>query len=60
MVAIRIVRTFKVNVFIVGLSLLCTAAAHPVAAAEYRPEAWNLHAREKFAEQRYGVFRIVH
>lgn len=26
------------------------------AAAEYRPEAWNLQAREKFAEQRYGVF----
>ena len=28
------------------------------AAAEYRPEAWNLQAREKFAEQRYGVFIV--
>ena len=28
------------------------------AAAEYRHEAWNLQAREKFAEQRYGVFIV--
>jgi alpha-L-fucosidase len=27
-------------------------------AAEYGPEAWNLQAREKFAEQRYGVFIV--
>ena len=32
---------------------LCAAAA-----AEYRPDAWNLQAREKFAEQRYGVFIV--
>ena len=57
MVAIRIVRTFKVNVLIVGLSLLCTAA-HPVAAVEYKPEAWNLQARERFAAHRYGVFIV--
>ncbi|MBR6734881.1 MAG: alpha-L-fucosidase [Kiritimatiellae bacterium] len=29
-----------------------------VAAAEYRPEAWNLEAREKFAAHRYGVFIV--
>ncbi|MBQ9431584.1 MAG: alpha-L-fucosidase [Kiritimatiellae bacterium] len=27
-------------------------------AAEYKPEKWNLEAREKFAEQRYGVFIV--
>ena len=34
------------------------AAGLCAAAAEYRPEAWNLQAREKFAEQRYGVFIV--
>ena len=58
MVTRRAVRLFKVNVVIVGLSLLCAVAAHSAAAAEYRPEAWNLQAREKFAEQRYGVFIV--
>ena len=24
--------------------------------AEYKPEAWNLEARQKFAEQRFGIF----
>jgi len=34
------------------------AAGLCAAAVEYRPEAWNLQAREKFAEQRYGVFIV--
>ena len=34
------------------------AAGLCAAAAEYRPEAWNLQARETFAEQRYGVFIV--
>ena len=24
--------------------------------AGYKPEAWNLEARQKFAEQRFGIF----
>ena len=24
--------------------------------ADYKPEAWNLEARQKFAEQRFGIF----
>ena len=47
------------KLFLVGL-VSAVAGLCAAAAAEYRPEAWNLHAREKFAEQRYGVFRIVH
>ena len=27
-----------------------------VSSAEYKPEAWNLEARQKFAEQRFGIF----
>ena len=27
-------------------------------AAEYKPEKWNLEARERFAAHRYGVFIV--
>ena len=37
----------------VSLIALCGAAA-----VEYRPEAWNLQARERFAAHRYGVFIV--
>ncbi len=32
------------------------AAAGLAAVADYQPEEWNLKARQKFAEQRFGVF----
>ena len=40
--------------------IIAAFAALSVAAnaAEYKPEKWNLEAREKFAEQRYGVFIV--
>ena len=41
-------------------SIMAAVAALSVAvnAAEYKPEAWNLAARERFAEHRYGVFIV--
>ena len=32
------------------------AAAALFAESEYRPEPWNVAAREKFAAQRFGIF----
>ena len=37
--------------------LLAACAASALALrAGYQPEAWNLEARQKFAEQRFGIF----
>lgn len=37
--------------------LLAACAASALALrADYKPEAWNLEARQKFAEQRFGIF----
>ena len=37
--------------------LLAVASAMALAGfAEYRPEPWNLEARKKFADQRFGIF----
>ena len=43
--------------FIIALVAFATALAS-VKAAEYKPEAWNLEARERFAAHRYGVFIV--
>jgi alpha-L-fucosidase len=40
------------NFFMLAVFAL-SAAAH---SAEYKPEDWNLKARQKFADQRFGVF----
>lgn len=37
-------------------SLVCLAGAIGAAPADYAPADWNLEARKKFAEQRFGVF----
>ena len=42
--------------FLVAFVLVVVALG--AAAAEYRPEAWNLQAREKFAAYCYGVFIV--
>jgi len=34
------------------------AAAGSLGAGEYRPEQWNLDARAKFADQRFGIFIV--
>ena len=39
------------------LSTLC-AAVTSVACAGYKPEAWNLKARERFASHRFGIFIV--
>ena len=43
-----------------ALTAIATAAAVAIAAAAsaagYVPEKWNLEARRKFAEQRFGIF----
>ena len=39
-------------------SAALAAAALGASAAEYRPEPWNLEARERFAAHRYGVFIV--
>ncbi|MGN0855465.1 MAG: alpha-L-fucosidase [Kiritimatiellia bacterium] len=38
------------------LTFAVATAAAMAAAADYRPEQWNLDARRKFAEQRFGIF----
>ena len=40
------------------VSAALAAAALGASAAEYRPEPWNLEARERFAAHRYGVFIV--
>ena len=42
-----------------ALALLAGAMVVPVAGAEdYRPAQWNLDARRKFADQRFGIFIV--
>ena len=38
------------------LMFAACAAAVLTSFAEYKPEPWNLEARQKFAEQRFGIF----
>ena len=38
------------------LMIAALAVAALTSFAEYKPEAWNLEARQKFAEQRFGIF----
>ena len=38
------------------LMFAALAASAFAAVAEYKPEQWNLEARQKFAEQRFGIF----
>ena len=39
-------------------SAVFAVVALGASAAEYKPEKWNLEAREKFAAHRYGVFIV--
>ena len=39
-----------------NILLAVVAAASLVSFADYQPEPWNLAARQKFAEQRFGIF----
>ena len=41
----------------IAVAVLAASASFG-ATAEYKPEAWNLEAREKFAAHRYGVFIV--
>ncbi|MBQ0031287.1 MAG: alpha-L-fucosidase [bacterium] len=38
------------------LMFIAVAGLALASLAEYKPEAWNLEARQKFAEQRFGIF----
>ena len=40
------------NAVLASVTLFATAALY----ADYTPEKWNLEAREKFADQRFGIF----
>ena len=49
------------NIFLkVGLAAgaAMSSLALDASAAEYKPESWNLEARERFAAHRYGVFIV--
>ena len=46
------------SMFMSMAAAVLAASAPFSATAEYKPEAWNLEAREKFAAHRYGVFIV--
>lgn len=43
----------KKSAFVLSVLAACTLY---LSAGEYKPEQWNLDARKKFAEQRFGIF----
>ncbi len=49
----------KVRLFAaICLASVLASVKMTATAAEYKPEPWNLEAREKFAKQRFGIFIV--